>query len=257
MPHWQHELDVAVAAARKAAELARTYQSGIEAESKEDASPVTKADRECERLIASILMDAFPDDGLLGEEGTRLESKSGRTWIIDPIDGTRDYVRGNPLWSNLIGLEVGSDVAVGVVNLPMLGNLYTGIRGGGAYCNETAICVSSKREIRESVLCFNAFNKLDGVPFEKVFLDWMAQFWAVRGLGGAPDAMMVAGGQAEIWIEPRAEAWDLAPLKVIVEEAGGLFFNFDGGNSIHGRNCVACVPALEPEMKNLLGLTSE
>src|SRR5690242_187407 len=166
MPHWQEELEVAVEAARKAAELAHKYQAGIEAETKEDASPVTKADRECERLIASILLDAFPDDGLLGEEGTRLESKSGRTWIVAPIDGTRDYVRGNPLWSNLIGLEVGSDVTVGVVNLPAMGRLCTGIRGGGAYCNDAAICVSSKCEIRESVLCFNSFNKLEGVPFE-------------------------------------------------------------------------------------------
>lgn len=255
MHHWHRELEVAVFAARQAAELALKYQAGIEAETKADDSPVTKADRECERLIASILTEAFPGDGVLGEEGARAESKNGRRWIIDPIDGTRDYVRANLLWANLIALEVGDDIAAGVVNLPGLGSMYTACRGSGAFRDDTPIHISSKRDVRESVLCFSAFNRIDGLPFEPVFLDWMGQFWAVRGLGGAPDAMMVASGQAEIFIEPRASAWDFAPLKVIVEEAGGVFFNFDGGNSIHAGNCVMCVPALEPEIKNLLGLT--
>ena len=79
---------------------------------------MTQADRECERVIAGMLSEAFPEDGIFGEEGARVESRSGRRWIIDPIDGTRDYVRGNPLWANLIALEAGGDVVVGVVNLP-------------------------------------------------------------------------------------------------------------------------------------------
>ena len=253
---WHRELEVAVYAARQAAELAMKYQPGIEVATKDDESPVTKADRECERLIASILTEAFPEDGVLGEEGACAESKSGRRWIIDPIDGTRDYVRGNPLWANLIALEVGDDILAGVVNLPGLGSMYTACRGSGAYRDDTPIRISSKSDVRESVLCFSAFDRIDGLPFESVFLDWMGQFWAVRGLGGALDAMMVASGQAEIFIEPRASAWDFAPLKVIVEEAGGVFLNFDGGASIHAGNCVTCVPALEPEIRNLLGLTS-
>src|SRR5277367_1775926 len=103
-------------------------------------------------MIASLLNDAFPDDGVLGEEGARAESRSGRRWIIDPIDGTRDYVRGNPLWANLIALESGGEVVVGVVNLPVLGNLYTATRGGGAHRDGTAIRVSSKKTIEEAVL---------------------------------------------------------------------------------------------------------
>src|SRR5580700_7724358 len=125
---WLKELEVAQQAARKAAEVALRLQPGITSESKADDSPVTPADRECERLIAGILSDAFPEDGILGEEGARADSRSGRRWIIDPIDGTRDYVRGNPLWANLIALEAAGDVAVGVANLPMLGNLYAASR---------------------------------------------------------------------------------------------------------------------------------
>jgi len=252
MDNWSKELDVAVKAARQAAELALKYQAGIEAETKPDDSPVTKADRECERLIASILTDAFPGDGILGEEGAYAQSSSGRRWIVDPIDGTRDYVRGNPLWANLIALEAGSDVVAGVVNLPALGSTYTASKGGGAYRNGIQINVSSKSRIGESVLCFCGFSKLDRLPFKTRLLDWMARFWAVRGLGGAPDAMMVASGQAEIFIEADAKPWDFAPLKVIVEEAGGVYLNFDGGNSIYAGNCIACAPGLQAEVRSLL-----
>jgi histidinol phosphatase-like enzyme (inositol monophosphatase family) len=253
---WASEMEVAMQAARKAAELALQYQSSVIAETKPDNSPVTEADRECERLIARLLSEAFPEDGLLGEEGTLAESRSGRRWIIDPIDGTRDYVRGNPLWANLIALEEGGEVVVGVVNLPMLGNLYSAWRGGGALHNDSPICVSSKSSIDEAVLCMSAFDKLEGTPLKSRMLDWMARFWAVRGLGGATDAMMVASGQAEIWMEPRASPWDFAPLKVIVEEAGGRFLNFDGGSSIYAGNCVVCAPAFEREVLRFLGLAS-
>ena len=214
---WSKELEVAAQAARKAAEVALRMQPGITSESKSDHSPVTPADRECERLIAGILNEAFPDDGILGEEGARAESRSGRRWIIDPIDGTRDYLRGNALWANLIALEVADEVMVGVVNLPMLGTLYKASREGGAYRNDSRMHVSSKKTVEESVLCYSQFNRPERVPFKAQLPDWMARFWAVRDLGGAPDAMMVAAGQAEIWIEPRAAAWDFAPLKVIVD----------------------------------------
>ena len=252
MSHWSHELEVAIQAVKQAAELAIRYQPGIVAEQKPDKSPVTEADRECERLISRMLKDAFPDDGLLGEEGARAESRSGRRWIIDPIDGTRDYVRGNPLWANLIALEEGDTVVAGVVNLPELGFTYTAARGSGAFRNGSPIHASSKTSLHESVLCFNGFDKLERFPSRDKLLDWMAQFWSVRSLGGAPDAMMVAAGQAEIWIEPSASPWDFAPLKVILEEAGARYLNLDGGSSIYAGNCIACAPEMEHEVTRFL-----
>lgn len=246
------ELDVAMEAARRAAELALKHQPNIVAETKPDNSPVTIADRECERLIAGLLTDAFPDDGILGEEGARSEARSGRRWIIDPIDGTRDFVRGNPLWANLIALEAGGDVVVGVVNLPVLGKLYSANRGGGAFCNGARIQASSKTSVAESVLCMNGYDKVVKSPFRDRLLDWMSRFWSVRGMGGAADAMMVASGQAEVWIEPSASPWDFAPLKVILEEAGARYFNVDGGSSIYAGNGMGCAPGLEAEVKRFL-----
>jgi histidinol phosphatase-like enzyme (inositol monophosphatase family) len=251
---WTKELDIAMRAVHQAAETALRWQPSVTAETKSDNSPVTQADRECERLIAGMLSEAFPEDGILGEEGARVESRSGRRWIIDPIDGTRDYLRGNPLWANLIALEDGGEVVMGVVNLPMLGEVYTASRGGGSYRNGTPIRVSSKKMLSESVLCFTDLSRLAGAPFKDRIRDWMGNFWAVRGLGGATDAMLVASGRAEIWIETRAAAWDFAPLKVIVEEAGGRFLNFDGGSSIHAGNCVTCAPGVEGEVRKFLGL---
>lgn len=249
---WSRELDIATEAARKAAELALKYQPGITAESKPDKSPVTPADRECERMIARMLSDAFPADGILGEEGSSAESASGRRWIIDPIDGTRDYVRGNPLWANLIALEANGEVVAGVVNLPMLGKLYHASRGGGAFSNGAPICASVKTSVEESVLCVNGYDKVSRWPFRDRLLDWMARFWAVRGLGGAADAMMVASGQAEVWIEPSASPWDFAPLKVILEEAGARYLNVDGGSSIYAGNGIGCAPGIEFEVRRFL-----
>lgn len=252
--NWDKELQTAERAARAAAELAFRHQPGITADVKDDLSPVTQADRECELLIAQILTEAFPGDGLLGEEGGHLESQTGRRWIVDPIDGTRDYLRGNPLWANLIALEVGGEVVAGIVNLPALGGLYSASKGGGAYRNGSRIRASTKVLPSDSVVCVNGFNKLAPTKFGAQLLDWLDQFWAVRSLGGAPDAMLIASGQAEIWIEPVAAAWDLAALKIVVEEAGGVFFNFDGHHSIYGGNCVACAPALEAHVRRFLGL---
>jgi len=239
-------------AAKQAAQLALAVQPNIVAETKPDKSPVTQADRECERMIARMLNDAFPDDGVFGEEGARAETRSGRRWIVDPIDGTRDYVRGNPLWANLIALEADGDVVVGVVNLPVLGKLYSAGRGGGAHCNGSPIHASSKTSVDESVLCVNGYDKVAKSPYYDRLLDWMTRFWAVRGLGGAADAMMVASGQAEIWVEPSASPWDFAPLKVILEEAGARYLNVDGGATIYAGNAIGCAPGLEQEVRRFL-----
>jgi histidinol-phosphatase len=251
---WSRELEVAVQAAQKAAELALRYQHGVIVETKPDNSPVTEADRACEQLIARMLSEGFPEDGLLGEEGTRVESHSGRRWIIDPIDGTREYIRERPFWGNLIALEAGNEIVVGVVNLPVLGSLYFGSRGSGAFRDESPIHVSSRTSVEEATLCIDASNRFDTAPFKDRLLDWMRQFRSVRGSEGASGAMMVASGQVEIWIEAHASAWDFAPLKVIVEEAGGRFLNFDGGSSIYAGNCVVRAAGLEKEVLSLLAV---
>lgn len=250
---FERELEVARLAARRAGELALSYQkAGVTAEEKSDESPVTIADRESEKLIASILADAFPEDGLLGEEGGNREAASGRRWIIDPIDGTRDFSRGSPLWSVLIGLEAKDGVIVGVVNIPAWDQEYYAVRGGGAFRNGEPIHVSSIQDVSKSVLYFNGLREVHAREFAPRLVEFMGRFWAVRSMSGAPDAMLVASGSGEIWVEPSAKPWDLAPIQIIVEEAGGRFFNFDGGNSIHAGNCIVCAPGLEDAARRFI-----
>jgi histidinol-phosphatase len=250
---YDNELGIAVEAAKLAGETALGYwRTGLTADSKEDASPVTAADRHCERLLVQHLCQHFPSDGVLGEEGADKASANGRRWILDPIDGTRDFLRGNRLWSMLIGLEDNGEVVAGVAHFPALGETYTAARGTGAMRNGHTVRVSAISEISQSVLCLNSFQNAHRLSFHRNLFDWMKAFWAVRSLGGALDAMLVASGSAEAWIEQSAKPWDLAALKIISQEAGARFFNFDGGNSIYGGNCVICVPALETSMRRFV-----
>ena len=252
---YYYEIQYAIRAARTAGTISLQYwNQGIEPEIKEDNSPVTIADRKAEQAIVEILSKEFPDDGFLGEEGASRPTRSGRRWIIDPIDGTRDFVRGNRAWGALIALEQDSEIVAGVVNLPAMGELFSATRGGGAFCNDLPIHVSGINRVEDAVLSINGFNHLLDFPFADKVLEWARPFWSVRSMGGCLDAMMIARGQADLWLEPVGKEWDFAPLKVIIEEAGGKFFNFNGKTSISGGNCVACTPGLEAAARELLSV---
>jgi fructose-1,6-bisphosphatase/inositol monophosphatase family enzyme len=253
---WEREIEVCRSVALKAGELALQHAArGVLREDKADDSPVTVADRECEQLIVSELRAAFPDDGFLGEEGASHAGRSGRLWIVDPIDGTRDFVRGLGTWSNLIALEVDDEVVLGTCNMVAQGELYWAVRGQGAFVNERPIRVSTIDRRDRAIACLTAFDNVAASPFAGRILDHLAGYWAVRSMGGCQDAVLVASGRAEVWFEISAKAWDLAPLQIIAEEAGARFFNFDGGRSIHGGNAVICVPFLEEELRAFVGAT--
>jgi fructose-1,6-bisphosphatase/inositol monophosphatase family enzyme len=187
---FEKELEVARKIAAEAGRLALQHQArGFESETKADLSPVTTADRANEELICRRLEEAFPEDGVLGEEGARRESPSGRRWIIDPIDGTRDFVRGIPTWGVMLALEAQGEVVVGACNLPALGELYSAATGIGAYRNNSRIHAAAAKTPDQAVVCLTAFNNLRGQPFAGRLLAWFAQFWAVRSMGGCMDAM--------------------------------------------------------------------
>jgi histidinol-phosphatase len=249
---FEHEIELAKRLAQEAGALALDYQrAGVDTETKSDESPVTAADRACEKLIVEGIARKFPEDGVLGEEGANRESQNGRRWIIDPIDGTRDFVRGIPLWAVLIGLEQDGDIVAGAAHSPGQGLLLSAGRGTGTWLNGERLKISDKSNPSEAVLSFNGFNKVGISSFETRLLAWVKRFWAVRCLGGAVDAMLLAQGKADVWMEPNAAPWDLAPLKLLVEEAGGCFGSFAGQNTIYGGNAYACVPGLEPYVKEL------
>lgn len=253
--NFEREIEIARGAAARSAELAlRLQAAGVRAENKADESPVTNADRDCERLICAALEEAFPEDGILGEEGARKMSRSGRRWIVDPIDGTRDFVRGNVLWSVLIGLEADGETVAGVAHLPLLRQTCWASRGSGAFRNDVRLHVSAIDNPNRAVLSVNSLNRIHGMPFASRLIEWSSRFWAYRCLGGTPDAIMVAAGEAEVWIEPKVAEWDLAAVQVILEEAGAVFFDLSGKRTISGGSAVACTPGLEHEVRAFLGV---
>lgn len=252
---FEQELETARRIAQRAGSVALRHQArGVVAEQKYDLSPVTAADRECEEIIVRLLREAFPDDGLLGEEGANETTRNGRRWIIDPIDGTRDFVRGTSRWAVLLALEVEGVCQVGLAHFPALDDIYYAVRGQGAYQDDVRIHVSSVTQPSQAVACVNGLIRMQQAPFRDQLIDWMGQFFAVRSLGGGPDAMMVAKGEADLCIDPGPQPWDLAPLQVILQEAGASFFNFKGTDSIYEGGLCACTPALEPELRRLVGL---
>lgn len=248
---FERELAIARRIVTRSAESSmKHFETGIEMEDKTDSSPVTNADREAEVFIAAALAEAFPEDGQRGEEGVSQPSKSGRTWIIDPIDGTRDFIRGNAQWGVLLGLEVDGKPSAGVAHFPVMGKTFMGAVGGGAFCNDSRIRVSNIDRADRAVLCFNGLQNNRKWPYRDTVLDFISQFWCMRSMSGSPDVMMVACGQADVWVEPSAQPWDLCPMKVIVEEAGGKFFNFEGTDSIYAGNALVCTPAFEKLLRD-------
>lgn len=255
---YEREMTIVAEIARAAGDLAvQIRQGNIGIEIKEDESPVTVADKACEKLIVEQLTAAFPEDGLLGEEGAMRESTNGRRWIIDPIDGTRDFIRGTRAWSMLIGLEEEGKIVAGHAYYPGYQEMYSAAKGVGAFfidANRDArrIRCGSPKTMAEALLCCNGLGFMHRYAFAGELVAWLAKFWTVRSMGGCLDAVMVARGVADVWIEAQAKPWDLAPLKIIAEEAGCVTFDFKGVDTIYGGNFAIAPPSLADEIKEFL-----
>ena len=254
MKSYEKEMSFGREIAKKAGDLALHHrQGGIGFDAKSDESPVTIADRECETLIVAGLQKAFPEDGLLGEEGALKNSTNRRKWIIDPIDGTRDFIRGTRAWSVLIGLEEEDQVVAGFAYFPATGEMFSASKGGGAFWDDQRMSISNISKPSDALLCVNGLSFMRRYPFADQLLEWMESFWTVRSMGGCLDAMLVSTGRADVWLEAQAKPWDLAPLKIIAEEAGAVCFDFAGQDTIYGGNYAICVPALEAEVRRFVG----
>jgi histidinol-phosphatase len=205
--------------------LARFRARDLHVETKPDLTPVTEADRDVESALREILARERPDDTVLGEE---LGATAGgaRRWIIDPIDGTRNYSRGVPVWATLIALQTEDDVRLGVVSAPALGRRWHAERGGGAWSNADRVRVSSIRRIDDAVLSF---------ALEQAVPALAAQSWHARAFGDFWAHMLVAEGAVDgAYDAVGVKLWDVAPAQVIVEEAGGMFTDFRGERTLDG-----------------------
>lgn len=246
-------LAAAVEAARAAGEIAmKYYRAGFDVSLKADRSPVTQADREAEAAIVEILTRAFPAYGFLGEElGSRGNAET--RWIVDPIDGTRNFVRRIPFWATLIALEERGEITLGVVHVPANGELYTARRGGGAWLHGERLSVSKTDVMGEALFLHAGLGLVRRERWWDGFVRLIDATERQRGFGDYVGYTMVATGKAEIYAELDLKPWDLAACRILVEEAGGRFTDFEGRPTIHSGTALATNGRLHAAALALLG----
>ncbi|MCC7076232.1 MAG: histidinol phosphate phosphatase [Acidimicrobiia bacterium] len=230
-------LDRAVAIAREAGELTLSWfrSDRLAVERKRDGTPVTAADREAEFLMRERIAADFPGDAIVGEEHGDTAGTTGRTWYLDPIDGTKAFTHGVPLYTNLIGIWDEHGPLVGVVNMPALAETVHAGRGLGCWCNDVPAQVSSRSTVEGSYLTTSGFDYWPPAALRRVYESNMQ----MRTWGDGYGYALVATGRVEAMVDPLAAPWDLAPMPVILSEAGGSFTDATGVDTIAGGSGIA------------------
>jgi histidinol-phosphatase len=257
------DLAFALDICRQAGEVAlRHFKNGVRANTKYDGTPVTIADTECERLIREAIATHYPHDAILGEEEGATEglrAKSGndlpkRRWIVDPIDGTYGYARGASGWSTLLALEVDDEIILGVANSPAASETFWAERGQGAWKNGNRLQVSTYEDLAKSQLDFGSLNRIIELGLWKGFEKLVRITGRQRCAGDYLGFAHVLEGTAEAQLEVGVKPWDLAPFRILITEAGGIYSDLAGGQSIYTGNCLITNSVLhERFLSTLLG----
>lgn len=218
---------------------------------KPDLTPVTEVDRSVERAIRARITEARPGHGIVGEEyGSQAAARAntGTRWILDPVDGTKNYVRGVPIWATCIGLQHGDDMVVGVVSAPALGRRWWASRGGGAFADGEPIRVSAVGRLGDAQLSYDSVPGFEARDLGEQFLGLARRCWRTRGLGDFWSHVLVAEGACDVAVEPAVALWDVAAVQVIVEEAGGRFTDLSGFARPDGGSAVSTNGLLHDEV---------
>lgn len=238
--------------------MARFRALDLHVEAKPDLTPVSDADTAVERAIRATLARARPRDGVLGEEfGASAPAKGGRNWVIDPIDGTKNFVRGVPVWGTLIALMEGDTPVAGLVSAPALGRRWWGAAGHGAYAGKhqraaTRIRVSAVNRLADASFCYSSLTGWAENGRLEPMLDIILNVWRSRAYGDFYGYMLLAEGALDAMVEPELSLWDVAALIPIVTEAGGRFTDLDGRPGPGGGSAIASNGLLHEDLLSRL-----
>ncbi|MGN6472643.1 MAG: histidinol-phosphatase [Mycobacteriales bacterium] len=245
MAGWDEDLRLAhhIANAADMVTMRRFGAADLVVETKPDLTPVSDADRAVEEAAVGLVAADRPGDAVLGEE-YGAKGHSTRRWVIDPIDGTKNFVRGVPVWATLVALQQDERTVVGVVSAPALGRRWWATRGGGAWAGPSfdegkRLRTSQVASLADASLSYSSLEGWDAIGRREAFRGLVDSVWRNRGFGDFWSYMLVAEGAVDIATEPEVSLWDLAALNVIVEEAGGRFTDLTGADRVDGGNAVA------------------
>ncbi len=228
------------------------FNTGIRPDIKTDDTPVTAADRAAETYIRGRIEKAYPAHAILGEEfGSTGSVGNSFRWIIDPIDGTKSFMRGVPMYAVLIGLEIDGVIKVGAAYYPGTGEMLCAYDGGGAWWNGRRAQVSDQGEIDQSFVCYTNVRNMFRHHREKEWNAISEKAYATRGWSDAFGYLMVATGRAEVMLDPIMATWDCGPFPVIFQEAGGYFGNWAGVVGHTHKEAMACNAKLLPKVLRL------
>jgi histidinol-phosphatase len=255
----RQRMEAACGMAREAGELILRYYQHPElaVELKADASPVTVADREAERLIRSRIAEAFGEDAVLGEEFGEQPGTSGWRWILDPVDGTKSFVHGVPLFGTLIGIEKDGRAEVGVCRMPALDEMAWAGSGLGCWWQQAsgeprAARVSGVAKLSEALLCYTSWGYFASSGQTAVFEALRDGCRISRGWGDCYGHLLVATGRADVIVEPALHPWDAAALIPLVREAGGHYLDWNGVESFESGDGMSVNAALSEEVLEIV-----
>ncbi|MDB5049295.1 MAG: histidinol-phosphate phosphatase [Fibrobacteres bacterium] len=230
---YREETELALRMAGEAKKIILSYfRTGLQVETKSDNSPVTIADRESEEALRNLMERHTPDYGIIGEEFGTQAGKADREWVIDPIDGTKAFIHGVPLFGTLLALLEGGKPIVGVIALPALGHVLHASLGGGCLLDGKPCRVSAVSRLEDSLILDGSISTMERLGHGPAWAALRARAKLHRGWGDCYGHFMVATGCAEAMVDPVVSVWDVAPMAIILPEAGGRFSALSGNDSI-------------------------
>lgn len=256
MGAYREETELALAMAREAAGILLPHfreAASLRVETKADNSPVTIADRAAEEALRKLMEKHTPGYGIIGEEFGATAGKADREWVVDPIDGTKAFIHGVPLFGTLLALLEGGRPVVGVISLPALGQVMHGSRGGGCFLDGAPCRVSSAGRVEDSLLLDGSATTMERLGHGPAWAALRKRAKLHRGWGDCYGHMLVACGRAEAMVDPIVSIWDVAPMAVLLPEAGGRFSAFSGRDSIHENSGISSNSLIHEEIIGGLG----
>lgn len=227
------------------------FKKDVEVISKSDDSPVTIADRETEQLIRKEIKKRYPEHGIIGEEFGKENEDSEIQWVLDPIDGTKSFIHGVPFYTTLIGILINNEPKIGVIYAPALEELCAAAIGHGATLNGKPCRVRDTEKLEDATFLVTEIDRFRLIGQQELFQELMQKTKLHRTWGDAYGHMMVATGRADLMYDPELNIWDAAALLPVVQEAGGIFSDIKGQQTIHSGNGYSTNKELFPQVKRI------